>query len=540
MDAPEIPRRPPVKKGLLVPLSVVAAALLLRLAYPPYSIHSAAFAAWALFFAALARSKRPLLTGFLFHAFFALLLCAFLFDTLLHHYKMGLAVSLAFLLLVVGALPSVCFALFSRLVHGELREMGGERPARREVAPVLFIAALFVVAEWARTTLSPEHGWGHLATVFYDTPEVLSLAPVFGGAGVSFLIIALSLLLRLALLRLGRRETSAALAFFLAGAAALALAMLHGRLRLARHFKSAEGEERLEVALVHPGIAQGRRWSEEYHEENLAKYRRLSLTAFGDSAKKGGLRLIVWPETSLTFNVDSKPEAREAIREIAAASDAWLLMWAPSFEGGGAARRFFNSAFLFDPGGAKRDRYDKNYLLPFAETAVGGIRVSSGRYNMPYSPGRGSRTLTLEPGDPGAPPLKIGAAICFEIGIASHVRMMVARGARLIANLSNDAWFGESSESLQQLSLLALRCAEFGVPGVRATGYGEAAVVDRFGRIAGRTDIRTPSVLRGAVTLPHFRAKTIQGRFPDWFVLLCGFYALVFRLRLDGAKDRSH
>ena len=52
-----------------------------------------------------------------------------------------------------------------------------------------------------------------------------------------------------------------------------------------------------------------------------------------------------------------------------------------------------------------------------------------------------------------------------------------------IANVSNDAWFGQTSGPLQHLNLASYRAIETGLPVVRATPTGVSAMIDPWGRV---------------------------------------------------------
>ena len=52
-----------------------------------------------------------------------------------------------------------------------------------------------------------------------------------------------------------------------------------------------------------------------------------------------------------------------------------------------------------------------------------------------------------------------------------------------ILNVSNDAWFGQTSGPLQHLNIASYRAIEEGLPMVRATPTGVSAVIDAYGRV---------------------------------------------------------
>ncbi|MFP4474764.1 MAG: apolipoprotein N-acyltransferase [Desulfatibacillaceae bacterium] len=502
--------------GKILPwLGLVAAALILRAGFAPVSSTVAALAGWALFFACLARVGRPFFAGLLFHTVLSLSVSSFLFTAMLEHYGLGWPVSAAFWIVAAGIVPSLAHAVFSWLAHKPVRELAGSPPGARALALALFVAAWFTLAHFVRVVLSLEQGWGHMGSVFHSHATALSWAALLGADGLVFGLLFGAVLAWLAageaFSRRWGRAGLFALVLVVMGFASYATGV-------SRLQGTVQGTE-LDVAIVHPRIEQEQRWREDTRAANLAEYEALSLAAFENGG--GPARLIVWPETALTHAYESNDAARAVVENVCRENSAWLLFGAPFYTGAGEGRRFFNSAYLCSPDGRVVARYDKNHLLPFAEKSVFGLRASTGRFNAPYSAGESSVLLPLGVPGSGQAPIPVGVAVCFEIGISFHVSRMATRGMRLLVNLSNDAWFGDSSESGQQLALLTLRCAEHGVPGIRATGYGVVATVDKWGRMRRSTGIDEATVLRDSLVVPP-PDRTVATLFPHWFVLLCG------------------
>ncbi len=451
-------------------LGMAAAGLLLRLAFPPYGLYPAAMAAFAVFFLLLNRARRPFAAGLAFHASFSLFLCSFLWTALHGHFHVGIVPSAAFLLVFAGLLPGLFFAVYA--IYAQ-KVMAGEQAvadfasARRASNAA---AAGFVLAEFLRTLLSPEGLWGHLASIYAVEPGILHLASVMGAAGLSFVTVRVAALLALAL-RAPRRLSARLLA--LAAATCAVIFWVGTKIPV-----PAAGQG-VAAVLAHPAIVQEERWDSRFNQVHLARYTDMSRSAAFPQG--GAARLLVWPETALTYFFADDAESRAALAKLAREKDAWILIGAPSRDEAAGRIATHNSVYLLDPAGRVRGRYDKNRLLPFAESPRWGLSVG-GRLHEPYSAGASLEILRLT--DPSGRVLaSLGAAICFEVADPAHVRRLTRAGADVLVNLANDAWFGGSSESAQQLSLLALNCAQYGVAGIRATGYGVSAFVDATGRI---------------------------------------------------------
>ena len=78
-------------------------------------------------------------------------------------------------------------------------------------------------------------------------------------------------------------------------------------------------------------------------------------------------------------------------------------------------------------------------------------------------------------------------------------RAHARKGANILVNLTNDAWFGMTSAPYQHLSMAVLRSVENRLPTVRAANTGFSAFITPWGEILGQSDLFTEAVLRRPV-----------------------------------------
>jgi len=137
-----------------------------------------------------------------------------------------------------------------------------------------------------------------------------------------------------------------------------------------------------------------------------------------------------------------------------------------------------------------------------------------------FQAGPGPRTLRL----PGLPP--VGPLICYEIIFPGEVVDPADRPAWLL-NLTNDAWYGNSSGPYQHFASAITRAVEQGLPVVRAAQTGISGVIDPYGRVIARLGLGRRGVLDASLprALPE---PTIYQRFggPILAVLLLAGLAL--------------
>ena len=122
------------------------------------------------------------------------------------------------------------------------------------------------------------------------------------------------------------------------------------------------------------------------------------------------------------------------------------------------------------------------------------------------------------PGEARQPPIRlaghpVAVAICYEIAFGSEMAADLPQ-ARLLVNVSNNAWFGRSSAAHQQLQMGQMRARESGRYLLVATNDGVTAIVDHRGRVRAVLPRFTAGVLTGDV-VPHSGA-TPYVRMRDW------------------------
>ena len=67
----------------------------------------------------------------------------------------------------------------------------------------------------------------------------------------------------------------------------------------------------------------------------------------------------------------------------------------------------------------------------------------------------------------------------------------------MLANISEDAWFGDSLAPRQRLQIARTRALEVSGPFIRANNNGLSALIDHRGRVVALAPMFRPDVLRG-------------------------------------------
>jgi apolipoprotein N-acyltransferase len=89
--------------------------------------------------------------------------------------------------------------------------------------------------------------------------------------------------------------------------------------------------------------------------------------------------------------------------------------------------------------------------------------------------------------------------VCYEVTYPSLVAGEIARGARVLATVTNDGWYGDSAAPRQHLALAILRAGEARRYLVRAANTGISVVVDPSGRVVTRLGVNREGFVTATV-----------------------------------------
>lgn len=384
-------------------------------------------------------------------------------------------------------------------------------------SPTLALGAapfLWVAAEWLRGQILGGFPWGTLGYSQYLRLPVIQIAELAGVHAVSFLVLAVNAALAGCLVLPWRR----ALAGGAVAAAMLGATLAFGHSRLAE--PAPPGDVR--IAVIQPAIDQPLKWDPSHAAATLDITTSLTREAAGERPD-----LIVWPETSLPVPLRRDAGVLAGLTDLSRRLRVPLLIGSMDVEAA-TQPKIHNSAFLLTDRGIV-GRYDKIRLVPFGEfVPLAGL--------IGFVRGWAEFISELEPGSSAVvfqgPPAPLGVVICYEGIFPDLVRRFVQGGARVLVNMTNDAWFGRTDGPWQHLAMYPFRAVEHRVSVVRAANTGVSAMIAPNGQIVRRLTLYRRDTMSEAVPL---RARdTLYLKFGDWFPYLAlsvGVAALVAGLR---------
>ncbi len=329
------------------------------------------------------------------------------------------------------------------------------------------IPCLWVALEYIRSHLFTGFGWALLGYSQYSLLPVIQISDITGAYGVSFLLVVVNVGIFYILNR--RYKTGVLCSLF-----AVLLALGYGQFRLSQ----PAGGEGLKVAVVQGNIPQTVKWNPQARDYILEKYSLLTgLAALQEP------EIIIWPETSVPGYLEDEPELLDRIYALSKrVCDAYLLVGTPHL---GEKGRLYNSATLFSQGEIEQ-RYDKLHLVPFGEfMPLSSVfsRFSFANLIGDFSPGKDYTVFSLAKTKSEA---RFSVLVCFEDIFGHLARRFVQRGASLLVNITNDAWFRDSSEPYQHLQASVFRAVENRVGVVRSANTGVSCFISPWGEILSR------------------------------------------------------
>jgi apolipoprotein N-acyltransferase len=263
--------------------------------------------------------------------------------------------------------------------------------------------------------------------------------------------------------------------FMAGGAVALAGWAGYGLYRLDTVPRTQAG---VEVVLVQGNVPQGDKWDPQTAHAVFDRY--LALTRKGvaeaQAAAPDAPIAVVWPESASPYLLGQDVNAREAIWEAASPARV-AIIGSVRFD---QDRHPYNSMFALNGPNSAAGIYDKWHLVPFGEFAPSWMPFA-----VQLVPGAGfafgSGPKTIHVADLPA----FGGLICYEAIYPAQLIDEADRPAWMV-NITNDAWFGNSSGPRQHLAAARMRAVEEGLPLVRAANTGITAAFDARGHELGR------------------------------------------------------
>jgi len=404
----------------------------------------------------------------------------------------------------------------------------------------LWSAGVWVLVE-AGEARAPFNGfnWGRLA---YTQPDTWATPiAVWGSAvAVTFVVALVGALLAATAIALRHRDTRGVVVTSLLAAAVVAGTAIAPRVSISDAGESLKGPASATVAIVQGNVPRvgldflGQR--EAVLNNHIEATRQLASEVRAGTAEQP--EFAVWPENS--SDIDPLADA-EAGRRIQGAVDD---LGVPILVGAVVTdprdpNKVLNVGIVWGPTGSATpgpgETYIKRHPVPFGEYLP--FRAFLSRYIERFD--RIPRDFA--PGDvPGVldvGPARIGNVICFEITYDSIVREAVTAGGRALVVQTNNATYGLTGQTDQQLAMSRVRAVEHGRTVVVVATSGLSAVITPSGQVTWQSKEFTREVHVADIALRD--SLTIADRLGDWTEAALGAMALLGLMAVATSRRRG-
>jgi apolipoprotein N-acyltransferase len=365
---------------------------------------------------------------------------------------------------------------------------------------VLFVASLWTLSEWLRGVVS-FFGFPWLTVGYSQVPSspLAGYSAVTGVYGVSLILVLSAAFISLFFEKELRSWRNILF---------LPVIWIIGFGLQFINWTEPQGGQ-VSVSLLQGNISQEMKWRPEHVINTMDTYAELAHTS--------NSRLIIAPEISLPLSYNEVPAnylAKFSTHAKQNSGDILIGM----VETAGNSGNYYNSMFSF--GVSSEQVYRKYHLLPFGEFIP--LKPLFGWIiNILKIPLTDFSRGELDQKPMNLAGQSVAVNICYEDAFGEELIYQLPQ-ATLLANVSNDAWFGRSIGPHQHLQISQMRALETGRYMLRATNTGVSAIINERGVVLQQADVFATTVLNGMVQ--GYTGATPYVRFGNSLVL--GFVGL--------------
>ncbi len=360
---------------------------------------------------------------------------------------------------------------------------------------LLFYPASWIVFEWLQGYVMTGFSWMQLGYTQIDMP-LSGYAPVLGNHAIGGLIALTAGGIAVLVNRSVQLKSRTGLAMV----SLIFIIWLLGGLVKTVNWTEADGDI-LNVSMIQGNIAQKDKWKRSHRQLTLDRYHDLTLA-------QRDVDLIVWPETALPdYWYRVVPYVQQLKDEMKARdTDLLLGIFVKNDD-----KRLLNSVLSVNGG-----LYSKRHLVPLGEyiplrflieffnkfVKIPMSDIASGDENQPL--------LTVRD-------IPLAVSICFEEAFSRDVIKDLPE-AKILLNVSNDAWFEDSIEPHQHHAIARMRALETGRYMIRSTNTGITSFIGPHGEVIKQLPQFEVAVLNADIQ--PMSGATPFVRWGDWMIIV--------------------
>ncbi len=291
--------------------------------------------------------------------------------------------------------------------------------------------------------------------------------------------------------------------------------------------RSYKCKEPVRIAVLQGNIDESIKAKQSTVEDFQEYVLNVYINLFKQAARKKP-DLIILPESALPFNYFSESVDKDKFFKDIKPFKIAFAVGLDSIIYKNTNIKIYNSFLFFDKNHQLVGVYNKNKLVPFGEYVPHPFKVFESLFpylgGYDFSRGKDGKIITIGR-------LKIAPLICYESIFPLYVANLIKKGANLIANITNDGWFGKTVEPYQHLEMSRVRAVENKRYFIRATNSGISAVINSYGKIEATLGLNKRGVLIANVC--PIEEKTFWTIYSNyliglWFVLFTFLFILFY------------
>lgn len=387
----------------------------------------------------------------------------------------------------------------------------------------LVFSIAYVISELVYPLLFP---W-YFAAALHQVPIMLQLADIGGPILISFMIVLVNAAIAEVVLKivynkyfykLSRTTVAFGLMFPI-------IAYLYGSYKINIIDQQLSSLDTIKVGMVQSNMPMG-----NGKFTNSQRNRPIELTQ--KLNKQQNIDLVVWAETGSgqTFNSNNYLETAKdnltGLLGVPAIVGVNLYEKLSTSKDGKQKYMIYNTALMSNKDGVITGRYDKHLLLIFGEYIPLGD-IFPVLYDISQNSGRFGAGSSFTPFNYQGHNISVN--ICYEDIMPGFVNQQVrAAKPELLVNITNDTWYGDTTEPWQHLALAKFRAIEHHKYLIRVTNSGVTAIIDPIGRVSELSDLFVAQAMVGDISFMKGRSVySYIGNWP-WWLLTAGFLYILF------------
>lgn len=291
------------------------------------------------------------------------------------------------------------------------------------------------------------------------------------------------------------------------------------------------------AAYLQPNVNSKNKWANKQIGNIINELIAESKQIVADSVE-----ILIWPETAIPTTFQKLGTNADSIQKFVNDYNVSLITGILFEDSTIESYNKYNSTILFNQKDTFLQTYHKIKLVPIEETLPypelydyfvsenilknfydKGTEEKVFTINLPEKRGINSKQTNSKYSETNS--LKFSTIICFESSFPSFVRTFVNKGARFLVVVTNDEWFGYSTQSVQHLITSRFRAIENRKSVIHCSNAGISSFVDFTGRFYSDSGLLINYLSASNLRLNN--EITIFGKWGDWIGKLSTIFILI-------------